>query len=66
MTEFLAKAYSKDVVSIPGHSCLQQHSSRVIIGLRNLTCKPVTIKAKTAVTGITEAKVVPPILAQRW
>ena len=43
VAEAPSKAYSKVVVTIPGYSCLHQYSSRVSIGLRNVTCKPVTI-----------------------
>ena len=65
MTEAPSKAYSKVVVPVLGYSCLHQHSSRVSIGLRNLTCKPVTIKAKTAVATIPVANVIPSMLAPK-
>ena len=65
MTEIPSKTYSKVIVIVPGYSCLYHQSSKVGIGLRNLTCKPVTIKAKTAIATITTANVFPPMSAPK-
>ena len=65
MTDAPPKSYSLAVATVPRYSYLHQHSSRVGIGLCNLTSRPVTIKAKTPVAQITAANVIPPMLAPK-
>ena len=46
-------------IAINGYTVLKPGSSRVLVGIRNISCKSVTIPAKTAITKVTAANVVP-------
>ena len=48
------------------YSTLKPSSSRVSIGLRNLSCKSVTIKPKTIVAEVAAANVVPISIAPKF
>ena len=57
----IQNSFSKSVFHIPEYAYFHQHSSRVSVQLRNLTCRPVTIKARTMVASITAAHIVQPM-----
>ena len=53
----------ESVVPIHGYTTLKPGSSRVSIGLRNHSCRKVTVNAKTIIAKVTTANVVPHSLA---
>ena len=53
----------ESVIPIHGYTMLKPGSSRVSIGLRNNSCRKVTINAKTIIAKVTAANVVPHSLA---
>ena len=53
----------ESVIPIHGYATLKPVSSRVSIGLRNYSCRRVTINAKTIIAKVTAANVVPHSLA---
>ena len=53
----------ESVIPIHGYTTLKPGSSRVSIGLRNHSCRKVTINAKTIIAKVTAANVVPHSLA---
>ena len=53
------KEYSKAVTTKQGYGYLHQHSSRISIGIKNLTNGPPAIKGKTIVASVTTANVLP-------
>ena len=53
----------ESVIPIHGYTILKPGSSRVSIGLRNHSCRKVTINAKTIIAKVTAANVVPHSLA---
>ena len=53
----------ESVIPIHGYTMLKPGSSRVSIGLRNHSCRKVTINAKTIIAKVTAANVVPHSLA---
>ena len=59
MTEASEKFNRDAVKTISAYSMWKPGSSRVSIGLRNLSCKSVTIKSKTVVAMVAAANLVP-------
>ena len=59
MMEASEKFNHEAVKTICTYSMLKPGSSRVSIGLRNLSCKSVTIKSKMVVATVTAANLVP-------
>ena len=53
----------ESVIPIHGYTTLKPGSSRVSIGLRNHSCRKVTVNAKTIIAKVTAANVVPHSLA---
>ena len=53
----------ESVVPIYGYTVLKPGSSRVSVGLRNHSCRRITIAAKSVVAKITAANIVPHSLA---
>ena len=51
--------------TVPSYSFLKSNSRRVNIGLRNMSCKAVTIKKGTAVAQLSPANVIPKMLAPK-
>ena len=63
MMETLEGFIHEAVKMICTYSMLKLGSSRVSIGLRNLSCKSVTIKSKTVVATVAAANLVPMSMA---
>lgn len=57
--------YSGVVLAIPSYSQLKPGSSKVSVGLRNYSCRTVTIRAKSVVATISAANVIPGKLAAK-
>ena len=51
------------VVPIHGYTMLRPGSSRVSVGLRNISCQKITIQAKSVIAKVTAANVIPHSLA---
>ena len=51
--------------TVPSYSFLKSSSRRVNVGLRNMSCKAVTIKKGTAVAQLSPANVIPKMLAPK-
>ena len=63
MTEASERFNHEAIKTISAYSVLKPGSSRVSIGLRNLSCKSVTIKLKTVVATVAAANLVPMSMA---
>ena len=63
MMEASERFHHEAVKTICAYSTLKQGSSRVSIGLRNLSCKSVTIRLKTVVAIVAAANLVPMSMA---
>ena len=49
----------EDAIPIHGYTVLKPGSSRVSVGIRNLSCRKITIPAKSAIAKIAAANIVP-------
>ena len=65
ITERTEKFDNESIKTVAIYSTLKPGSSRVSIGLRNLSCKSVTIKPKTIVAEVAAANVVPISIAPK-
>ena len=63
MMEVSERFNHEAIKTISAYSMLKLGSSRVLIGLRNLSCKSVTIKSKTVVATVAAANLVPMSMA---
>ena len=53
----------EDSYTVPGYSYLKSNSKRVFIGLRNMSCRTVTLHKGTVVAWLSPANIVPNMLA---
>ena len=53
------QSLSGTVSAIPTYSHLKPGSSKVSVGLRNYSCRPITVKAKSTVATISAANTIP-------
>ena len=58
MEPYYHKNY-EDAVPIHGYIVLKPGSSRVSVGIRNLSCRKITIPAKSAIAKVAAANIVP-------
>ena len=65
ITEPTEKFHNESIKTVAVYSTLKPSSSRVSIGLQNLSCKSVTIKPKTIVAEVVAANVVPISIAPK-
>ena len=57
--------FNPSVVTVPSYTCLKPGSSKINMGLRNLTSKSIMIKAKSVVVKLAAANAVPSMLASK-
>ena len=65
ITEPTDKFNNEAIKTVTIYSTLKPGSSRVSIGLRNLSCKSVTVKPKTIVAEVAAANIVPILIAPK-
>ena len=65
ITEAPTKSYSHYACTAPSFATMDQGSSRLSINIRNISCKVVTIKAKTTVATLCAANIILPMLAPK-
>ena len=59
------QSLSGTISAIPTYSHLKPGSSKVSVGLRNYSCRPITVKAKSTVATISAANVIPGKIAPK-